>query len=129
MLCPVFHMGEDFEMFSLLNRYLHFPFPSCAAPGCYFPAVNLEFYSIFAQGALFPVFLGLCKPVSGFFVCKQLERVCPSLIWIEYVYRKHPQPSCGIQNTGASHWLHQCYSNAVGSCIPFCYKIILFMAV
>lgn len=47
-------MGEDFEMFSLLNHYLHFPFPSCATPGCYFPAGNLEFYSIFAQCALFP---------------------------------------------------------------------------
>lgn len=129
MLFPIFHMREDFEMFSLLNHYLHFPFPSCATPGCPFPAVNLEFYSIFAQCALFSVFLGLCKLVFGFFVCKELERLYPSLICVEYVCRKHPQPSCGMQNTSASHWHHQHYSNAVGSCIPFCCKLILFMSV
>lgn len=89
MLFPVFHMGEEFEMFSLLNHYLHFPFPSCATPGCYCPAANFEFYSIFAQCSLFPNLLVL---VFDFFVCKELERVYPSLICVEYVYRKHPQP-------------------------------------
>lgn len=122
-------MGECFEMFSLLNHYLHFPFPSCTTTGCYFPAVDLEFYSVFAQYALFPFFLGLCKPVFHFFVCKEVERVYPSLMWVEYVHRKYPQPSCGMQKTSTSHWHHQHYSNAMRSCILFYYKIFLLFSV
>ena len=112
MLCPVFCMLERilrcFPYLTVVCTYLSHPL--CAARGWYFPAVNLEVCSILPWCALLPVFLGLCKPLSGFFASKELERVSLSLMWVESVYRKHPHPSRGMRNTSAAYRQHQYYS-------------------
>lgn len=92
--------------------------------GAVFLLVIWSFTPFLLSVHFFAILLGLCKLlflVVGFFVFKELERVYPSLMWVEYVYRKHPL-FLWDANTNASHWHHQHYSNAVGSCIPFVIK-------